>query len=81
MGYNPNWSGGDFVIKKVKNTVPSTYVKSDPNTEKIVGIFYKKELLKTSQEKTELRKQSREKAICCTSNGITVVIHSIAGLI
>ena len=40
MGYNPNWSGGDFVIKKVKNTVPQTYVKSDPNTEKIVGIFY-----------------------------------------
>ena len=81
MGYNTNRSGGDFVIKKVKNTVPQAYVKSDPNTGKIVGIFYEKELLKTSQKNTELRKQSREKSICCTSNGRTAVIHSITGLI
>ena len=30
------------MIKKVENTVPSTYVISDLNGEEIVGMFYKK---------------------------------------
>ena len=57
-GYAPNWSKEDFVIKKVKNTVPWTYVINDLNGEKIIGIFYDKELQKTNQK--ELR---REKVI------------------
>ena len=48
-GYVPNWSEKDFVIKKVKNTVPWTYVISDVKGEKIVRTFYKKELQKTIQ--------------------------------
>ena len=40
-----------FVISKIKNTVPCTYVISDLNREEITGSFYKKELQKTSQEK------------------------------
>ena len=43
-GYTPNWSKEIFVISKIKNTVPWTYV---------VGSFYKKELQKISQEKLE----------------------------
>ena len=43
-GYITNWSEEDFVIKKVKNTVPWTYVISDLNGEEIVGTFYEKEL-------------------------------------
>ena len=39
-GYIPNWSEEFFVIKKVKNTVPQTYVINDPNGEEIVGTFY-----------------------------------------
>ena len=35
-----------FMIKKVKNTVPRTYVISDHKDEEIVGTFYKKELQK-----------------------------------
>ena len=35
------------MIKKVKNTVPWTYVINDLNGEEIVGTFYKNELLKT----------------------------------
>ena len=31
--YNPSWSEEVFVIKKVKNTVPWTYVISDLNGE------------------------------------------------
>ena len=46
-GYAPNWSEV-FIISKIKNTVPWTYVISDHNGEKIVGTFYEKEFQKTS---------------------------------
>ena len=49
-GYMPNWSEEVFVIKKVKNTVPWTYVINDVNGEEITGTFYEKELQKTNQE-------------------------------
>ena len=48
--YTPNWSEEVFVIKKVKNTVPWTYVINDLNGEKIIGTFYEKELQKTNQQ-------------------------------
>ena len=41
--YTQNWSEEVFVIKKVKNTVPQTYVINDLNGEKFVGTFYKNE--------------------------------------
>ena len=41
-GYILNWCEEGFVIKKVKNTVPWTYVISDLNGEEIVEKFYKK---------------------------------------
>ena len=49
-GYAPYWSEEIFVIKKVKNTVPWTYVINDLNNEKIIGSFYEKELQKTNQK-------------------------------
>ena len=39
-GYTWNWLEDVFVFKKVKNTVPWTYVISDLNSEEIVGTFY-----------------------------------------
>ena len=50
-GYTENWSERLFVIGKIKNTVPWTYVICDLNGEPIVGTFYEKELQKTSQNK------------------------------
>ena len=47
-GYTLNWSEEFFVISKVKNTVPWTYVISDLNGEEITGAFYEKELQKKS---------------------------------
>ena len=44
--YVPNWSEKAFVIKKVKNIVPWTYVISDLNSENVAGTFYEKELQK-----------------------------------
>ena len=38
-GYTSNWSEEVFVIKKVKNTVPWTYVINNLNGEKITGTF------------------------------------------
>ena len=42
-GYTPNWSEEMFVIKKIKNTVPWTYVINDLNGEEIIAIFYEKD--------------------------------------
>ena len=49
-GYVPNWSEEAFVIKKVKNTVPWTYVINDLNREEIVRAFYENELQETNQK-------------------------------
>ena len=41
-GYTPNWSEEVFVISKIKNTVPWTYIINDLNGEEITGRFYEK---------------------------------------
>ena len=60
-GYTPNWSEEVFVIKKVKNTVPWTYVINDLNGEDITGTFYEKELQKKNQEEFRIEKVIRRK--------------------
>ena len=54
--YTPNWLEEVFVISKIKNTVPWTYVISDVNGEEITGSFYEKELQKTSQKEFRIQK-------------------------
>ena len=60
-GYMPNWSEEVIDIKKVKNTVPRTYVINDLNGEEIPGTFYEKELQKTNQEEFRIEKVIRRK--------------------
>ena len=60
-GYAPNWSEEIFIVSKIKNTVPWTYVISDMNNEQIIGIFYEKELQKTNQEKFRTDKINKRK--------------------
>ena len=60
-GYIPNWSEEVFVFKKIKNTVPCTYVINDLNGEEITGTFYEKELQKTNQEEFRIEKVIRRK--------------------
>ena len=60
-GYTPNWSKEVFVIKKVKNTVPWTYVINDFNGEKIIGEFYEKELQKINQHEFSVEKVFKKK--------------------
>ena len=54
-GCTPNWSEEVFVVSKIKNTVPWTYVINDLNGEEIIGTFYEKEVQKTNRK--EFRKE------------------------
>ena len=80
-GYMPNWSEEVSVIKKVKNTVPWTYVINDLNGEEITGIFYEKELQKTNQEEFRIEKVIRRKGGKFMLNEKDIIIHLIVGLL
>ena len=80
-GYAPNWSEEVFVIKKVKNTVPWTYIINDLNSEENTGSFYEKELQKTNQKKFSIEKIIKKGVINYMSNGKVMIIHLIAGWI
>ena len=54
--YTPNWSKEVFAIKKVKNTVPWTYVINDLSSEEFSETFYEKELQKTNQKEFRIEK-------------------------
>ena len=60
-GYTPNWSEEIFVIKKIKNTVPWTYVIDDLNGEEITGTFYEKELQRIDQQEFRIEKVIKKK--------------------
>ena len=60
-GYMPNWSEEVFVVSKIKNTVPWTYVINDLNGEEIIGTFYEKELQKTNQQGFRIEKVIKRK--------------------
>ena len=49
------------MIKKVKNTVPYTYIINDLNGEQIIGILYEKEFQKTNQEEFRIGKVIKKK--------------------
>ena len=79
--YTPNWYEEVFVIKKVKNTVPWTYVINDLNGEKIIGTFYDKELQKTNEQEFRIEKVIKRKGDNYMSNGKVMIVYLIAGLI
>ena len=60
-GYMPNWSEEIFVIKKIKNTVPWTYVINDLNGEEIIGTFYENELQSTKQNEFRIEEVIKRK--------------------
>ena len=70
-----------LLLKKVKNTVPWTYVINDLNGEEIIGTFYEKELQKTNQEEIRIEKVIRRKRDKLMLNGKVMIIHLIVGLI
>ena len=50
-----------FVISKIKNTVPWTYVINDLNGEEIIGTFYEKEQQTTIQREFRIEKVIKKK--------------------
>ena len=60
-GYAPNWPEEVFVIKKVKDTVPWTYIINDLNGEEFIGTFYEKKLQKTNLKEFRIEKVIKRK--------------------
>ena len=60
-GYVSNWSEEVFVITKVKNTVPGTYVISHLKSKEITRTFYKKEYQKTNKKEFRIKKVNKRK--------------------
>ena len=50
-----------LLLKKIKNTVPWTYLINDLNGEKIVGSFYEKELQNTNEKEFRIEKVIKKK--------------------
>ena len=61
-GYAVNCSEEVFVVSKIKNIVPWTYVISDLNGEEIIRSFYEEELQKANQEKFRIEKVLKRKS-------------------
>ena len=59
--YTPSWSADVFVVSRITNTVPWTYVINDLNYEKIIRTFYEKELQKTNQKELRIEKIIKRK--------------------
>ena len=57
----PNWSEEIFIIKKIKNTVPWTYLINDLNDEEIIGTFYENESQDTKQIEFRIEKVIKRK--------------------
>ena len=55
-GYTPNWFEEVFVVSKIENTVPWTYVINDLYGEKIMETFYEKELQNTNQQEFRIER-------------------------
>ena len=64
-GYVPYWREEVFVIKKVENTLPWTYVSSDLMKKKMLERFMEKNCKKQFKQSLVLKKKSREKVINC----------------
>ena len=60
-GYMPNWSEKVFVVDKIKNTVPWTYIINDLNDEEITGTFFENELQKSNQKEFRIEKVIKRK--------------------
>ena len=61
--YAPSWSEEVFAIKKVKNTIPWTYVISDLKGEGIVGTLYERIAKKKKKKNQKSNREKRRKVI------------------
>ena len=81
QGYTTNWSEEVFIITKLRNTAPWTYVIIDLNGEEIVETFYEKQLQKTNQKEFRIEKLIKKNVSNSTPNGRAMIIHSVVRLL
>ena len=62
------------MIKKVKNTLPWTYVINDLNREEMVGTFYEKEMQENKSKRIRIEKVIKKKVINYMLNGKDTII-------
>ena len=55
-GYTQRWTGEILTISKIQLTIPVTYKITDCNREEIQGLFYERELQKSSQDVFRMEK-------------------------
>ena len=67
------------MIKKVKNTLPWTYVINDLNREEMVGTFYEKEMQENKSKRIRIEKVIKKKAINYMLNGKDTIVQLITG--
>ena len=60
-GYILNWLEEIFVVSRIKNTVPWTYIFNDLNGEEIIETFYEKKQQKTNQKEFRIEKVIKKK--------------------
>ena len=74
----PNWSEEIFIIKKIKNTVPWTYVTNDLNDAEIIGTFFENELQDTKQIEFRIEKVIKKKGdkLCVNWKGYDNSLNS-----
>ena len=58
----PNWLEEVFIISKIKNVAPWTYIINDVNGEEIIGSFYEKELQKNNKKEFRIEKVLKRKS-------------------
>ena len=58
----PNWPEEVFIISKIKNVAPWTYIINDVNGEEIIGSFYEKELQKNNKKEFRIEKVLKRKS-------------------
>ena len=78
--YVPHWSQQVSVIKKVKNTVPWTYLIEDLNGEEIIGTFCERELQKTNLKEFRIKKVIKTKSKNYMLNGKVAIYFLTVGL-
>ena len=78
--YVPHWSQQVSFIKKVKNTVPWTYLIEDLNGEEIIGTFCERELQKTNLKEFRIKKVIKTKSKNYMLNGKVAIYFLTVGL-
>ena len=78
--YVPHWSQQVSVIKKVKNTLPWTYLIEDLNGEEIIGTFCERELQKTNLKEFRIKKVIKTKSKDYMLNGKVAIYFLTVGL-